>query len=538
MSKPWGGVGAWALEAERAEAEERERADSTAYEPFSGGPTLLAGQPVQSFPSLKEAVTKPKKKKGVSIPLSEFNTGNYVGPGGARRESSSESKGLTPDEMIRLPTGPRERTAEELEHSRLGGGFRSYGYGVGGGSSRRRSEFGMDDEPRRGASIPRGTDSDLPSRADEADNWATAKKFTPAMDSGRQERYGSLGSGGSSKADDADNWSLGKKSTAPPHSRNTSFGSGFRDISVPGADSDRWVRGGTGSFSSNGERERPRLILDPPKRDSGYQPESARSRPNPFGTARPREEVLAEKGMDWRKMETEIEVKKNARPTSSHSSRPSSAQSSRPGSPISQISGEGGGGKPRPKVNPFGDAKPREVLLEEKGMDWRKIDLELEHRRVERSVTDDEKMLEEEIDHLKKELAKETENKVDSDSAHISTEQTRGLHELIRQKEKELDQLARVLDDKVRFGQKAASIDARPGSGSGRTAFSADRPPPSQSGIPEDSKNIEFMERPGSRGRSDSWSRPMDDRRAFQRSRDSGFLGSRNVDRSKSRERW
>jgi len=42
--------------------------------------------------------------------------------------------------------------------------------------------------------------------------------------------------------------------------------------------------------------------------------------------------------------------------------------------------------KPRPKVNPFGDAKPREVLLEEQGKDWRKIDSELEHRRVDRSL--------------------------------------------------------------------------------------------------------------------------------------------------------
>ena len=27
--------------------------------------------------------------------------------------------------------------------------------------------------------------------------------------------------------------------------------------------------------------------------------------------------------------------------------------------------------KPRPKVNPFGDGKPREVLLQEKGVDYR-----------------------------------------------------------------------------------------------------------------------------------------------------------------------
>lgn len=30
--------------------------------------------------------------------------------------------------------------------------------------------------------------------------------------------------------------------------------------------------------------------------------------------------------------------------------------------------------------------KPREVLLEEQGQDWRKIDLVLDHRRAERSV--------------------------------------------------------------------------------------------------------------------------------------------------------
>lgn len=40
--------------------------------------------------------------------------------------------------------------------------------------------------------------------------------------------------------------------------------------------------------------------------------------------------------------------------------------------------------KSRPKVNPFGDAKPREAVLGERGMDWRKIDLELEHRSVDR----------------------------------------------------------------------------------------------------------------------------------------------------------
>ncbi|CAA2970143.1 eukaryotic translation initiation factor 4B1 [Olea europaea subsp. europaea] len=59
------------------------------------------------------------------------------------------------------------------------------------------------------------------------------------------------------------------------------------------------------------------------------------SKSNPFGAARPREEVLAEKGLDWKKMDMEIEVKKqqhsvsSSRPTSSRSSRPGSTHSSR-----------------------------------------------------------------------------------------------------------------------------------------------------------------------------------------------------------------
>ncbi|KAG0455395.1 hypothetical protein HPP92_024687 [Vanilla planifolia] len=532
MSKPWSGAGAWALEAERAEAEERERAASE----FSGAPTLLNEDAAQSFPSLKEASKKQKKKKAVSLTLSELNTGTYVGPGGARRQSAFEAKGLTSEEMFNLPTGPRERTAEEMEHSRLGGGFRSYGYSHGA-PPRRRPEFGMDEESRRGPSSFKSSDIDLPSRADEVDNWALGKKFTPAMDHGRQERerYGSLGSGGSSKADEVSDWSLGKKSIAPPPapSRHSGFGSEFREHSMTGADSVRWARGGGGSFSRNGERERPKLILDPPKRDSGAQVEIVRSRPSPFGAARPREEVLAEKGLDWRKMEAEIDVKKTARPSSSHSSRPSSAQSSRPETPVSQVSVEAAASKPRPKVNPFGDAKPREVLLEEKGMDWRKIDFELEHRGIDRPETDEEKLLREEIDHLKEKLAVVAESKVDSDSAQDSTEQANTLQEQLRQREKELQQLTQGLDDKIRFGQKA-SMDSRPGSGASRINFSADSLP-SQSGAFESSRNVEFTERPRSRGMVDSWGRPADER---QRSRDSGFLPSRNKDRSYSGERW
>jgi hypothetical protein len=131
------------------------------------------------------------------------------------------------------------------------------------------------------------------------------------------------------------------------------------------------------------------LVLEPRKVESGGSETppvvEKTSKPNPFGAARPREDVLAEKGLDWKKIDSEIEAKKGSsqtsRPTSAHSSRPSSAQSNR-----SESSGLNNVVKPRPKVNPFGDAKPREVLLEEQGKDWRKMDLELEHRRVDRSL--------------------------------------------------------------------------------------------------------------------------------------------------------
>lgn len=522
MSKPWGGAGAWAADLERAEEEEREH-------------QLTAES--QSFPSLKEAAAaKPKKKKPMT--LSEFNTGNYIGPGG-RRERSFESKGLTPDEMLRLPTGPKERSAEEMEYGRLGGGFRSYGrsgpppgrMGVrgdesesswGGGGGRR--SYGGFDEERRGSS-PRISDYDQPSRADEVDNWASTKKPMAAspLDSRRQDRYGSLGGGSGigSRADEVDNWAVGKKSIP---ARSGNFGSGFRD-STP--DSDRWSKGGPQDL----ERERPRLVLDPPKGDAGSN-ESVRNRPSPFGAARPREEVLAEKGFDWKKMDSENELKKTSRPTSSQSSRPSSAHSGRPESPPLQTVAEGVS-KPRPKVNPFGDAKPREVLLQQKGKDWRKIDLELERRGIDRPETLEEKTLKEEINHLNK-LVKEAEVNVNGESVAGTSEECISLQEQIQVKERDLEVLIHELDDKVRFGQK---VSDRPSSGAGRIASFPDRPP-SQSGMPEESRSMEFVERPQSRGSADVWTRSGDDRRAFQGSRERGFFGNRDMDRSKSRERW
>ncbi|BFG16345.1 hypothetical protein CerSpe_026190 [Prunus speciosa] len=552
MAKPWGGIGAWAADSERAEAEELAEA---------------AQAESQSFPSLKEAVnTKPKKKK---MSLSEFNMGGSFTPSGP---AASSRVGLTPEEMMRLPTGPKERSADEMQYGRLGGGFSSYGRsgsnpgrgrdrddadGSWGGGGRR--SYGGFEDDRRGSSS-RVSDFDQPSRADEVDNWALTKKSLPSADSGRQNRYGSLGGGvggvggggggggggvgvggPSSRADEVDNWAVGKK---PAPARSSTFGSGFRDS---GPEPDRWARGGREVDSV--ERERPRLVLDPPKGELSVN-ESVQvvktNKPSPFGAARPREEILAEKGLDWKKLDSEIDAKKTSRPTSAHSSRPSSAQSSRSEGP--GLHGSENAVKPRPKVNPFGDAKPREVLLEERGKDWRKIDLELEHLSVDRPETEEERKLKEEIDHLKKELEKESPDKTNSETGQESGGDQASLHDIVLQKERELETLIHDLDDKVRFGQKA--ID-RPGSGAGRPGSGAGRPGsgagragsfldriPSQSGSFEDSRSTEFIDRPHSHGKGDAWTRPFDDRRSFQGGRERGFLGNRDMGRARSRERW
>ncbi|KAK8582894.1 hypothetical protein V6N13_069662 [Hibiscus sabdariffa] len=557
MSKPWGGVGAWAAEAEREEAEERAAA-------VAAGPTAES----QSFPSLKEAVSaKPKKKK---MTLSEFTMGTFSSSsgGGLGGAKVTEHNRLTPDEMMLLPTRPKERSAEELQHGRLGGGFSSYGRSGppagrgmrdredsdGSWGSGRRQHGGFNEE-RRGPPS-RVSDFDQPSRADEVDNWAMAKKVSPSLDSGWQNRYGGLGTGGRggfSKADEVDNWTAGKR---PIATRSSTSGSDFYNSGPEhdrwsrgaardsGPDTDRWSRGGARDsgpepdrWSRGGARysgpepdrwsrgvgggireERPRLALDPPRGEVNELVVKT-NKWSPFGAAKPREEVLAEKGLDWKKLDSEIEAKKEtSRPTSAHSSRPSSAQSSRSEGPQQQ--GIENAIKPRPKVNPFGDAKPREVLLEKRGQDWRKIDLDLDRRRIDRPETEEEKILKEEIDNLKKELEK------NSTPGSESSEDQHTLRGKLLHKERELEMLIQDLENKVRFGQKAVE---RPDSGAGRTGNFPDRPP-SQSGSIDGSRSMEFKDRPRSRGSADAWTRPGDERRGFQ--------GNRDMERPRSRERW
>ncbi|MCO5593366.1 hypothetical protein L7F22_047378 [Adiantum nelumboides] len=442
MSKPWG-IGAWAAEAEREEAEERERAAAAAA-------AAAAAPPMEAFPTLGEALAVKPKKKKQTFSLAELTIGTSVAPGSKSRYMS-DSRGLTTEEMMMLPTGPRDRSGEEEHRGGLGGAFRDYrdynrtdreqgrgGYGGSAGFERDREGSGFlrdreRDEPsraddssdwssskkpvyssgydgeRRGSRL--GDREPLPpSRADEAGNWGLVKKSLPLTS-------GDARSGGSvrqdtleqySRADEADNWASTKKPLPPrPVSHDVANLQSRADEAdrwtsskkitpmetkqtphVQDMGEDRWGR--RADMQGIRESQRRPLVIAPrgrqssPPHQGGSAADSAvtsdapgqKNKPNPFGSARPREDVLAGRPELPRPNDELVLREQDSRPSSSHSSRHDISENTL--EPIVQA---------RPKVNPFGNAKPREVLLQERGKDWRKMDFEYEHRGVDRYST-------------------------------------------------------------------------------------------------------------------------------------------------------
>lgn len=370
--KSWSGAGAWAADSELAESQHDQEQQQQQHQP-----SLFAGD--AAFPSLGEAVhTKTSKKKKQAVPLSKFISGGAA--------AFSESKGLTTGEMMMLPTGPRDRSGEDAPPGGLGGGFKDYGGYRGEGRDRDGGMYGSRRSEREGGYNRGGLagdrdGADEPSRADSNDDWGATKKFVPSSGS-RFEDDGRRGGGGSrfsdrdssedshwgsskkfvpappssdrrtskydfssskngsfqdgvSKADDVDNWGTSKKS-APNGGYDSSLHRD-KDFGIPrekdGADGDRWTR-----KDAPRAPERPRLVLRP------------RSRPVDLSPPPPMKE------------ETEDQPPSGDAPLETFS-------------------------KPR-KVNPFGEAKPREVILEEKGLNWKKLDAGLEQKYFDRTETE------------------------------------------------------------------------------------------------------------------------------------------------------
>ncbi|GMN48681.1 hypothetical protein TIFTF001_017852 [Ficus carica] len=274
-----------------------------------------------------------EKDKIIQIHKEKFTT--YGAPKPPSR--TSEPVGLTHEDRLKLPTGPRERTAEELDRNRLGGGFRSFDRinrgGGGGDDSNSRWGSSRGSDRNGGGGFGRESNRDLgPSRADEVDNWAMAKKPS-VVGNGfeRRERDRDRDRGGffdsQSKADESESW-VANKSFTPSEGRR--FGGGDRErrgggftSNGGGADSDFWGKkredsnGGIGNESESGSGRR-RLNLQPrtlpinnaTSPGSGTPPAAKPKGANPFGEARPREEVLAEKGQDWKKIDEQLDSRK------------------------------------------------------------------------------------------------------------------------------------------------------------------------------------------------------------------------------------
>ncbi|XP_076958429.1 eukaryotic translation initiation factor 4B3-like [Bidens hawaiensis] len=351
VSGAWSKPGAWALDSEQHE-DELKQSETTTTREMSDFPDLMTA-----------AATKTKKKKGQTLSLGEFVSGSSNNNNSYYSTNQSYSavkpviqQGLTAEDMLMLPTGPRQRTAEELERTRLGGGFRSYGDRNESSNSRWGSGRGNggDDEGRRSSREPLG-----PSRADEIDDWGAAKKSSGGGGFERRER-GSGGGGGffegsHSRADDSDSWasnksfrpSEGRKYGGFERERRMGFESSGDADSLDNwgkkkeTESRRFGSGGSGSGSAfdslrerrfgndsseadswgrkreelggggGGPGSRPKLNLQPRKLPEGeVETVKAGKGSSPFGDARPREEVLKQKGEDWKEIDEKLDAMK------------------------------------------------------------------------------------------------------------------------------------------------------------------------------------------------------------------------------------
>lgn len=293
--------GAWALDSEQQESDPLHQETQAATADF---PTLATA-----------AATKPKKKKSQPLSLSQFNSESFS----SSSSSFSKRASFNHDDLLHLPTGPRQRSPEDLDRSRLGNGFRSYG-SYGDDSSRRQGGFGHSRDRDSSTRDPLP-----PSRADETADWGANKKLSSGNSFERRDRDRERGGFfGSSKADELDNWASGK--SGPEAGRFSGEGArsgrgwsrgGFEGINNgngAGADGDRWgrKREDDGDVNpGNSSLGRPRLVLQPrtvPLSEGDVINKGNGKGSSPFGDARPREDVLKGKGQDWKEIDEKLEA--------------------------------------------------------------------------------------------------------------------------------------------------------------------------------------------------------------------------------------
>jgi len=191
-----------------------------------------------------------------------------------------------------------------------------------------------------------------PSRADESSHWGTDKRstFTSSTKPRNYDRPRNPG------YEDKDSWSSTRSGFGNFHrqDRRQQTGGGFGNH----MNEDRW------SQNYQKPTERKPLTIDKRTKplETGQDSELTRSvhKSNPFGEARPREEVLKDRGLDVASSDV-------------FSSRSELLSDQDVKSPSSSVSGNefvDNSASRRPKQrteDPFGGARPREVVLDERG---------------------------------------------------------------------------------------------------------------------------------------------------------------------------
>eukprot|EP00210_Caulerpa_lentillifera_P003819 g3647.t2 len=348
-----------------------------------------------SFPTLGQASkTRMKKKGNQPMSLSQFmtqdsdttNTFHQSRP--ARPQTNTEI-------LMSLPKQPKQRDPNEEPQQRWGGKSEHSTSSNDSNSASfllsflKGGGFVRDERMRR---VPQRDEEFMPSRADESSDWGTDKRSTfPSQ--GNPRNYDRPHSRGSSRGydDGGDSWSAnryhsggggggGHRSSGfgnfHDHDRDRRQGYGFH--SGPGTGSystnrwqdDRWSQP-TPHQSTNSERKR--LVIDkrtkPLDPNQGQETIRPKQKSNPFGEARPREEVLKERGVDVASSDV-FSSRSDICSEQDFKSQSGSPGGSYRGSTVSgtdTLDHHSMTRKSKPRSeDPFGGARPREDVLNER----------------------------------------------------------------------------------------------------------------------------------------------------------------------------
>lgn len=251
--------------------------------------------------------------------------------------------------------------------------------------------FGREERGRR----PHHRDEEVVhSRADESSDWGTDKRSAYPPSQGNSRNYDRPHSRGSSRGyDEGDSWSSNNRFHSSgghrsgfgnfhDHDRDRRQGYGFHASSGGGGFSsnrwqeDKWSHPSNAPQSHHSSSERKRLVIDKRTKPldpvpTSEVPTKPKQKSNPFGEARPREEVLKERGVDVASSDV-FSSRSDVCSEQDFKSQSGSPGGSYRGSTVSGADTLDNPLPPNPKKSkpksedPFGGARPREDVLNER----------------------------------------------------------------------------------------------------------------------------------------------------------------------------